>query len=88
MGSEFVSKMMVEAVMVAAEGTCCFFGHSDLPGDGCQSQLGGRGNNRNKNYLNSVDVSDLPRLFSPEEWQKLRDGNHVKYIISMRDKAA
>ena len=49
---------------------------------------GGRCSNRNKNYLNSVDVSDPSRSFSPEEWQKLGDGNHVKYIISMRDKAA
>ena len=48
----------------------------------------GRGNNKNKNYLNGVDVSDPSRSLSPEEWQKLRDRNHVKYIISMRDKAA
>ena len=33
-------------------------------------------------------MSDPLRSFSPEEWQKLRDGNHVKYIISMRDKAS
>ena len=57
-------------------------------GRGGHGGRGGRGNNRNKNYLNGVDVSDPSRSFSPEEWQKLRDGNHVKYIISMRDKAA
>ena len=57
-------------------------------GRGCRGGRGGRGNNKNKNYLNGVDVSDPSRSFSPEEWQKLQDRNHVKYIISMHDKAA
>jgi hypothetical protein len=38
---------------------------------------GGRGRGRQTTMSNGVDVLDLTRSFSPDEWGKLVEGNHA-----------
>ena len=46
---------------------------------------GGRGRGRRTTMLNGVDVSNPTRSFTPDEWAKLQEGNHLRYIQELRD---
>ena len=46
---------------------------------------GGRGRGRRTTMLNGVDVSDPTRSFTPDEWGKLQEGGHLRYINELRN---
>ena len=57
-------------------------------GRGRGSGRGGRGGGRGRGscILSGIDVSDPTREFTQEEWQTLRENNHVRTVIDMRNR--